>query len=476
MKERFKRIHILGVGGVGVGALAGLLKESGLQVSGSERGKIYPPMRDLLEELDIHVFEGYRPENLAEVQPDLVIIGNVIRRDNPEAQAVLAKKLPYLSMPEALKYFFFKGKKGLVVAGTHGKTTTSALLAYALERLGKDPTYLIGGLLRDRGRNFALGQGPFVVLEGDEYDSAFFDKRAKFFHYAPFGAILTSVEFDHADIYRDLASLKGVFKDFVRLIPPKGLLIYAADDPRAREVARDALCPTLSYGLGSEAQIRLLKRSVSSRGQDLYISFEGQTFRFFIPLIGSHNALNALAVWGLLRGLGFAPQDIAQAVKDFPGTKRRQECLYQDEIVILDDFAHHPTAVRVTIEAAKEAFCPQRLVACFEPRTNTSRRRIFQEEYSQALSHADLVILKAPPDLDKVPEKDRLDLQKLTQSLNSLGVEAYAFSKAEEVLQTLTKILKPGDLVLFMSNGPFDHLPQKLRQIWSQNERSKRDR
>ncbi len=466
MKDALKRVHILGIGGVGLGALAGLLREKGYQVTGSEKGKIYPPMSLLLKDLGLSVFEGFAPENLEKAQPDLVIIGNVIRKDNLEALAVRQRHLPYLSMPEALKYFFFKGKKSLVVAGTHGKTTTSALLAYVLEKMGADPTFLIGGLLRDRNRNFALGKGPFVVLEGDEYDSAFFDKRAKFFHYAPFGAILTSVEFDHADIYPNLATLKGVFWDFVRLIPKEGLLVYAVDDLGAKEAAQHALCPTLSYGRSPEAQVRLAERTPSPKGQRLRVTFEGRSFEFFIPLIGEHNALNALAVWGLLLKMGFAPEDLACAIRSFPGTKRRQEIMLQDEITIIDDFAHHPTAVRVTIEAVREAFGPRRLIACFEPRTNTSRRRVFQEDYGQALSHADLVFLKEPPELEKVPERERLDLERLTQDLISLRTEAYFFSRAEEFFHTLKKTLRQGDVVLFMSNGPFDHLPQKLGQEW----------
>jgi len=461
-----KRIHLLGIGGVGMGALAGLFHAAGAEVTGSEGAPVYPPMSLLLEELKIPVFIGYGPENLDQARPDLVIIGNVIRRDNPEAKEVLSCRLPYLSLPEALNRFFIAKHKSLVVAGTHGKTTTSALLAYGLEQLGQNPTFLIGGLLRDRGRNFALGKGPYVVLEGDEYDSAFFDKRAKFLHYAPFGAILTSVEFDHADIYPHFEALKETFSHFVSLIPKEGLLVYAVDDPGAREVASKASCRKISYGLSQKADIRLLKRFPSPSGQRIDFIFRDRLYTFSLPLIGLHNALNALAVWGLLQGLDFTPEAIARAIQDFPGTKRRQELLIDQPVVVIDDFAHHPTAVKVTIEAVREAFSPKRLIVCFEPRTNTSRRKIFQKDYAKTLALADLVLLKEPPNLEKVPKEERLSLRELVKDLETLGTKALAFAQAEGLFAELKKEICPEDLVLFMSNGPFDHLPQRLVQFF----------
>ncbi len=464
-----KHIHLLGIGGVGMGALAGLFHAAGVEVSGSEGGPVYPPMSLLLEELKIPVFVGYKPENLDQTNPDLAIIGNVIRRDNPEVQEVLRRHLPYLSLPEALRQFFISGRKSLVVAGTHGKTTTSALLAYALEQMGQNPTFLIGGLLRDRGRNFALGKGPYIVLEGDEYDSAFFDKRAKFLHYAPFGAILTSVEFDHADIYPHFEALKETFFHFVSLIPEEGLLVYAAEEPGAREVASKVSGRKISYGLGQEADIRLLKRSPSPFGQRVKFAFRDRVYEFFVPLIGLHNALNALAVWGLLRGLDFEPEAIARSIQGFPGTKRRQEVLLDQPVVVIDDFAHHPTAVKVTIEAVREAFSPKRLIACFEPRTNTSRRKIFQKDYAKTLASADLVFLKEPPHLGKVPEGERISLKKLVKDLETLGTKAKAFGQAEEFFVELKRKIRPQDLILFMSNGPFDHLPQRLVRFLKEN-------
>ncbi|NPA49275.1 MAG: UDP-N-acetylmuramate:L-alanyl-gamma-D-glutamyl-meso-diaminopimelate ligase [Thermodesulfobacteria bacterium] len=461
MQSPFK-VYLMGIGGVGMGALAGLFREAGLEVSGSESGPVYPPMSNLLEEISARIYIGYDPQNIVREDPDLVIVGNVIRRDNPEILYVLSARKPYLSFPEALYGYFIRGRKSLVVAGTHGKTTTSALLGYALEGLGTDPVFLVGGLLRDRGRNFRYGEGPYIVLEGDEYDTAFFDKRPKFVHYAPYGAILTSVEFDHADIYPDLDTLRGAFSDFLSLIPPEGVLLYFADDPEVSALAANFSGRRLGYG--RRGDLRLLRREVSAHplGQKITYLFRGEEGSFFVPLVGEHNALNALAVFGLLRELGLASEDIKKALATFPGTKRRQEILLEEPFVVVDDFAHHPTAVRVTIEAFREIWPARRLLACFEPRTNTSRRKIFEKDYVESLSLADVALLKTPPQLEKVPPEERIDLGQVAKELRGRGVEALAFSQPEEMLATLKRIVSPGDIVLFMSNGPFDHLPVRL--------------
>ncbi len=461
MQSPFK-VYLMGIGGVGMGALAGLFKEAGLEVCGSEAGPVYPPMSDLLEEISARVHIGYNPQNIVREDPDLIIVGNVIRKDNPEVLQVLASKKPYLSLPEALFGYFIRGRKSLVVAGTHGKTTTSALLSYALEKLGVDPIFLIGGLLRDRGRNFRYGEGEYIVLEGDEYDSAFFDKRPKFIHYAPFGAILTGIEFDHADIYPDLKTLKVAFSDFVSLLPPSGVLLYFADDKEVSLLAESFSGQKVGYG--NTGDLILLKRDISRRplGQEISFSFKGKEDKFFLPLVGRHNALNALAVFGLLKELGFSSGSIKEAFATFPGTKRRQEILLETPFLVVDDFAHHPTAVAVTIEAFRELWPARRLVACFEPRTNTSRRKIFEEDYLKALSLADLVLLKSPPQLEKVPENERIDLELLVQRLGERNIKAWAFSSSEEMFSFLREILLPQDIVLFMSNGPFDGLPKRL--------------
>ncbi len=459
-----QRIHIIGIGGVAMSGLAGLLQQAGSKITGSEGAPVYPPISLLLERLKIPVFIGYKPENLFNVRSDLVIVGNVIRADNPEVEALRERAIPYLSLPESLFHFFINGRKSLVVVGTHGKTTTSALLAYVLNNMGVDPTFLVGGLLCDTNLNFRLGKGVYVVLEGDEYDSAFFDKRPKFVHYAPFGAILTSIEFDHADIYPNFELLKKAFLNFVSLIPNEGILSFAEDDEVVREIVKRAHCRKVSYGLSQTADMRLLSRRVDSTGQEIKVLFKGYIFDFFVPLIGIHNALNTLSVWALLLTLGFEPQELREHFEKFPGTRRRQEILLREPVTIIDDFAHHPTAVRVTIEAVKEAFSPKRLIACFEPRTNTSRRKTFQKAYAKVLSLADIVFLKEPPDLEKVPTRERISLEELVYDLELQGVKAFAFVSPEELFDKLKLAVRPKDAVLFMSNAPFDGLPAKLRE------------
>ncbi|OAG27485.1 UDP-N-acetylmuramate--L-alanine ligase [Thermodesulfatator autotrophicus] len=464
-----KKVYLIGIGGVGMGALAGLFKASGVEVSGSEKGSIYPPMSILLDELGISYSTNFNPENIRAFSPDLVVVGNVARFDNPEVKFVLENKIPYLSLPEALYGFFIGCKKSLVVVGTHGKTTTSALLAYVLERLGEDPTFFIGGLRSDNLRNFCFGQGKFIVLEGDEYDSAFFDKRPKFVHYAPFGAILTSVEFDHADIYADFSALKETFKHFISLICPKGFLSYAADEKEVIELARFYPGEKISYG--EQGDLKLIKREPLQNppGQRITFSFHGLEDEFFLPLIGEHNALNALGVWALLLKLGFKPEKLKKAFADFPGTKRRQEILLEKPITIIDDFAHHPTAVEVTIKAVKETWPGRRLIAVFEPRTNTSRRKIFQKDYARVLSLADAVYLKVPADLEKVPAEERLDLKKLAQEISYLGISVSVSSDYSGLLQVLKEEVRPDDVVLFMSNASFGNVPEELVKFCLKN-------
>ncbi len=462
--EKTKRFYLLGVGGVGMGALAGLLKAAGHEVIGVEGGPVYPPMSELLKRLGIEVLTGYQRENPLRVAPDLAIVGNVIRRDNPELETIFSQGLPYLSFPEALYGFFIKGYKSLVVAGTHGKTTTSALLAYSLERLGQDPTFLIGGLLRDRGQNFRLGRGDFVVLEGDEYDSAFFDKRPKFIHYAPSAAILTSIEFDHADIYQDFETLKAAFYDLISVLSPQGLLVYWADSQVVKEVASAFSGRKIAYG--REGECKLLSRHPSQDpfGQYVEAAFLGEKFEFFLPLLGAHNALNALAVFSLLAGLGFSREEIVGTFSSFPGTRRRQEILLTEPVVIIDDFAHHPTAVRVTLEAIKEVWPQRRLLAVFEPRTNTSRRKVFQKEYPSALALAEVVFVNSPPDLAKIAASERLDLGLLVSDLRKTVKKAYLCRSIHELKEKIVAEIRPGDVLTFLSNGPFDNLPHLLAE------------
>ncbi|MFH1139109.1 MAG: UDP-N-acetylmuramate:L-alanyl-gamma-D-glutamyl-meso-diaminopimelate ligase [Pseudomonadota bacterium] len=455
-------IHLMGVCGTAMGSLAGMLKELGFQVSGSDQN-VYPPMSDFLAAQGIPVAPGFSPRNL-DFRPDLVIVGNVVTRQNPEVPRLKELGLPYLSLPQALRHFFLKGKKPVVAAGTHGKTTTSSLTAWLLDSVGLDPGFMIGGLVGNYGRNFRLGRGEWFVVEGDEYDTAFFDKVPKFVHYAPFLGILTSVEFDHADIYSDLDAVKDAFRRFVELIPAEGLLLACGDDPLVRELAGRASCRVVFYGRGRDNQWRAEK--LRPDGRRVYfraVSPQGRTHDLFSPLPGEHNVLNTLAAAAALDFIGASPETLTPGLETFQGVRRRQEVRgVVGGVTVIDDFAHHPTAVRKTIAAIQGAYPGSRLAAIFEPRTNTSRRRFFQKEYAESFAGADVVWIKPPSDLSKVPEDERFSCSKLVDDLGGKGYDARLCLEADLLLNDLLRELRPGDVALIMSNGGFDNIHQRL--------------
>jgi len=457
-------IHLLGICGTGMAALAGILKEQGHLVTGSDE-HTYPPMSTFLEKLGIEVYDGYRPEHL-EKRPDLAVIGNVIRAENPEAREILRLGLPHLSLPEALNRFLVGERQALVVSGTHGKTTTSSLLAWLLFAAGLDPGFMIGGIVRNFQSNYRLGQGPYVVLEGDEYDTAFFDKRPKFLLFHPRLAILTSVEFDHADIYEDLPHVVRAFTAFVSQLPATGALLAFGDELRVRQVAAQAAAPVGFYGLNSDSQWQA--RNLQPRGEGMSFEVWRQGLfwdTFYVPLAGRHNVLNTLAVLAALTDLGLDRQQLKEALPDFAGVKRRLEVVGDlGGITVVDDFAHHPTAVAETLLAARGRFPGRRLLAAFEPRTNTSRRRIFQADYVPALAGADLILVREPPDIWKAPEGDRFSSAELAADLNRAGRTAWHFSDTDALLAHLLAQVRPGDVVLVMSNGGFDGLIPRLCQ------------
>ncbi|MCI5222086.1 MAG: UDP-N-acetylmuramate--L-alanine ligase, partial [Candidatus Electrothrix sp. AR4] len=363
-------IHIMGVCGTGMAAMAGMLKDSGYRVTGSDQN-VYPPMSDFLAQSGIAVMQGYVPENL-EPRPDLVIVGNVIQAVFPEAQRLAELSIPYLSMPQALGHFFLDGiekKKSLVVAGTHGKTTTASLLATALYRAGASPGFLIGGIVEAFGQNYRIGTGDFFVVEGDEYDTAFFNKVSKFLHYQPYYAILTSIEFDHADIFSDLEQIKDTFTRFVQLIPSDGALIACMDDPIVAETAARCTGPVISYGTGANCRWRLRDLAVNGLTSTFSAYKDGELFGVFtLPMPGEHNGLNALAVIALMDHVGIAKNAIEQGLSSFEGVKRRQQIRGEvNGITVIDDFAHHPTAVRETVNALRLAWPERRLIIVFEP-------------------------------------------------------------------------------------------------------------
>lgn len=463
-KEKFlpKSVHLVAVCGTGMGALAGMFKEAGFQVSGSDH-RVYPPMSTFLEGQGIKIMEGFQPENLSH-SPDLVVVGNAVSRDNPEIVRMFEMDLPYLSFPQALKQFFIQDKKLLVVAGTHGKTTTASLLAWILESAGLDPGFMIGGILKNFGRNYKTGSGPYFVVEGDEYDTAFFDKGPKFLHYTPSRAIITSVEFDHADIYRDLNHVKEAFSKFIAAIPQDSLLAACNHYPAVMELVPKGSCRTVTYGLNESAEWRIKDLLFESPRAHFTVVRNGESFgRFRAPLMGKHNLLNALAVIAVAHDIGLSIQQIAEGLETFEGVKRRQEIRGEKRgVTVIDDFAHHPTAVKETIGAVSAFYPNKRLVAVFEPRSNSSRRNIFQREYSDSFDSADLVCVRKPTLLEKIPVDERFSSELLAADLKSRGIDAHYFPDTDAIIEFLKKNLRSDDIVLIMSNGGFDNIHERL--------------
>ncbi|MBU2549845.1 MAG: UDP-N-acetylmuramate:L-alanyl-gamma-D-glutamyl-meso-diaminopimelate ligase [Proteobacteria bacterium] len=462
LPDRVGTIHLIGICGTGMGALAGMLVERGFSLTGSD-ADVYPPMSDFLAGLGIPVARGYAGSNLDHL-PDLVVVGNVVTRLNPEAARLKELALPYLSFPQALRLFFLRDRFPLVVAGTHGKTTTSSLAAWLLDQAGREPGFMIGGILKNYGRNFQLGRGPWFVIEGDEYDTAFFDKVPKFIHYTPRVGILTSIEFDHADIYPDLAAVRAAFTRFVDLIPTDGLLVAWGDDARVRDLAGRTRGRLVYYGFDEDNDWRAINLSPRGRGTwfDL-IRPAREPVRLYSPLPGAHNVLNTLAAAAALHDAGLEPEALLAGLSSFEGVRRRQEVRgVVDGVTVIDDFAHHPTAVRETLDAIRAAYPESRLVAVFEPRTNTSRRGIFQTEYATAFDAADEILVREPPDPAKAPEGDRLSAEKLVRDIQARGRPARSFPDASGILEHLLARTRSGDVILIMSNGGFEGLHDRL--------------
>jgi len=443
-------------------ALAGMLKEKGFRVTGSDEN-VYPPMSDLLAGLEIEVMAGYDPKNLDSV-PDLVVVGNVIRAENPEAVALADLHIPYVSMPQALGHFFLARHLPLVVAGTHGKTTTSSLLATALYRSGYSPGFMIGGIVEEFGTNYRIGRGDYFVVEGDEYDTAFFNKVSKFLHYRPRHAILTSIEFDHADIFPGLEAIKASFAEFVALIPKDGSLVACMDDPVVAEIAARASCPVLSYGVGGKNIYRIADLQVDGLTTRFSVYKQGTKLgNFTLPLPGLHNGLNGTAVVALMDHLGFSVADIQNGLTTFEGVKRRQQIRGEvNGITVIDDFAHHPTAVRETVRALRLAWPQRRLIVVFEPRTNSSRRAIFQERYADSFDGSDLVVVREHVPLPDVPGSEQFSSVRLVHDLRSRHIDAHYFPDTETILEFLVDHTRTGDIIAILSNGGFDDIHERL--------------
>ncbi len=457
-----RNIHLIGICGSGMGTLAAMLQEAGYLVRGSDEN-VYPPMSTFLASRGIPISEGYRGENL-EPAPDLVVVGNVVRRDNPEAVATLERGLDYCSMPQALHRFFLNSSQSVVAAGTHGKTTTAALLTWLLTEAGMDPGCLVGGLMVNFGQSYRLGGGPYFVVEGDEYDTAFFDKGPKFLHYQPQICILTSVEFDHADIFPDLQAVEEAFAQLVKSIPRDGLLVANADDPGALLMSQKACSRVITYGLQAPAQFRLEEVDYTV-GSTLFHIIGPQGFRASLtsPLAGAHNLSNTMAMVVLAHELDLGTGIIQKTLSGFKGVRRRQEVRGEPGgVTVIDDYAHHPTAVQATLEALRSFYGDRRLWAIFEPRTNSSKRRVFQQRYATAFDGADLVLIKEPPGLERIDPEERLSAQRLVQDIKARGVKSHYFPDVDGMLPFILSKVQAGDVLLVMSTGSFDNLIDRL--------------
>ncbi|MFW2367555.1 MAG: UDP-N-acetylmuramate:L-alanyl-gamma-D-glutamyl-meso-diaminopimelate ligase, partial [Desulforhopalus sp.] len=461
--ENIHHIHLMGICGSGMAALAGMLQQSGYRITGSDN-HVYPPMSDFLAQLGIPICNGYGPDNLKPI-PDLVIVGNVITRKNPEAIGLGEMGLPYLSFPQALSHFFIKSRTSLVIAGTHGKTTTCSLLAAALHSAELDPTFMIGGIVQEFGTNFRLGNGDYFIAEGDEYDTAFFDKESKFLHYRPQIAVITSIEFDHADIFADIDAIKRSFRKFVALLPPDGLLIANLADKNVAEIAAEAPCKVQGYGFDADFTWSADDISIDSNLTRFNIFREGKFWSSMsVGLAGEHNCLNSLAVCAIMDHLGVVPSDIENGLHNFGGVKRRQEVRgIEKGVTVIDDFAHHPTAVKETLSALKSGYGNQRLIAVFEPRTNSSRRSIFQTEYVHSFDAADMVLLREPTPIDGLKEEELFSSSRLAEDLTKQRqLVAESFPATDTILERLEEVLAKGDVVAILSNGGFDDIHARL--------------
>ncbi len=463
--ENVQSIHLIAVCGTGMGALACMLKDLGYEITGSDQ-KVYPPMSEFLKRKGISLFSGYSSANIAH-RPDLVIVGNAVSKDNPEVQALETQQLPFCSMPQAINHFIAAGKKPIVITGTHGKTTTASLMAWILQTAGLDPTFFIGGILKNFDSNYRLGQGEYIVLEGDEYDTAFFDKGAKFLHYHPYAAVLTSIEFDHADIFNDIQHIKRTFDRFLDGMAAQRLLMALDADAHIDELIRHRNCYTQRYGFNPHSDWSIGEVFLEPPWTRFEV-FKAQQLMgvFRSHMIGKHNLSNALADIAIADSLGIPASIISQALESFQGIKRRQEVRGQKRgVTVIDDFAHHPTAVAATIKAVKPFYPDGRLIAVFEPRTNTSMRDVFQSVYVRSFAAADLICVRHPPMLEKIPPDQRFSSRQLVADLQQSGKTAHYFVDTDGIIDFLQKTARSGDVVLIMSNGGFDNIHHRLLDV-----------
>jgi UDP-N-acetylmuramate: L-alanyl-gamma-D-glutamyl-meso-diaminopimelate ligase len=468
MKE--KSVYLMGICGTAMASLAGMLQERGYKVRGSDAAA-YPPMSDYLASLGVQVHQPFSEKNL-DPQPDLIVVGNAISRGNVELEYVLDRHLPFTSMAALVHEEFIRGHRSLVVAGTHGKTTTTSMLAWIYTVARRDPSFLIGGIAENFGASFSVAQGDDFIIEGDEYDTAFFDKGPKLWHYFPDGLILTAVEFDHADIYRDLEAVKFAFRRAVNLVPRSGRIV-AWESENVRQCTAGAFCPVEHYGFGKECFWRISEVNYRSTETHWKVMRDGKPWgEFVFPLAGEYNVLNATAAAALAFDYGIPVETIAEALRSFRSVKRRLEVKAEiNGITIIDDFAHHPTAIRSTLHALRTRYLGRRLWAVLEPRSNTLRRNIFQHELAESLAEADQIVIASVffKATDTLRPEQRLDVDALVEELREQGRQARNCDDASQIVANIAPELRPGDVVAILSNGGFggiyEKLPRRLEEL-----------
>ena len=438
-------------------SVAAAMQERGFKVTGSDEN-VYPPMSSFLQEKGIALKQGYRAENIPG-DADVVVIGNVMKRGNAEVETVLNRKLFYLSLPEVLKNYFLRGRHNLVITGTHGKTTTTALLAWIMQKAGRNPGYLIGGLPKNFSQGARLNDSKYFVIEGDEYDTAFFDKRSKFVHYLPELVIVNNIEFDHADIFKNLDEIKLSFRRLLNIVPQNGMVLLNGDDPNCVEVAKDCLAQMIEIGFSKNCAQRIRDVAYSSDGSRFKLG--EQTFE--IPLVGEFNVRNAAMAAMAARFYDVPEKKIESAFKSFAGIARRQELRGEGRgVKVVDDFGHHPTAVAHTLQALRHQYRGHRLWAIFEPRSNTTRRAVFQQQLPDALKLADGVFISQVARLEQIPEDERLNPERVVAAVAKTGRPAFYESNADAIVNRIVSMVQPKDVIVVFSNGGFDNIHEKL--------------
>jgi UDP-N-acetylmuramate: L-alanyl-gamma-D-glutamyl-meso-diaminopimelate ligase len=449
--------HFTGICGTAMGAVAAAMKQRGFKITGSD-SSVYPPMSDFLRDQGIVLTEGYHEENIP-ADTDVVIIGNAISRGNPEAEAALDRKLLYHSLPEVLKEYFLRGKRNFVVSGTHGKTTTSSMLAWIFKNAGRNPGYMIGGLPKNLGCGAHFTDSEFNVLEGDEYDTAFFDKRSKFLHYLPECVIINNVEFDHADIYGSLDEIKLTFRRLLNIVPRGGMAYINGDEQNCLDVAAQAPCPITTVGFAASCTLRIADLNYETDRSSFTLGGVSYSTR----MTGEFNVRNAAMAIAAAAFAGLTTDEIRDGLESFDGVARRQELRGEvNGIKVIDDFAHHPTAIRLAVQSLRQRHPDSRLWILFEPRSNTTRRAVFQNELAEALALADFAIVAAIPDLHKIPENDRLDPDKLSADIARLGGQGWYLPDIETIIGKVKESALPGDVIAVLSNGGFGGIHEKL--------------